>query len=646
MLDIIRRKQKTLLVKIVFWVIIAAFIGTIFLVWGRGSDNPQDPAATALIINGEKLPLEAVQRSYNNLYNLYQSLYRDQFTPEMERSLGLRRMAADRLVEQTLLAQEAERRGLKVSRDELIASIAEITAFHENGVFSRQRYLEVLSFQRITPDEFERSQHRQLLISKIIDEIQKDVVVHEEDIVAEFRNRNEEVNLSFVTFAPSLFEERVEVSESELLAWFSERRENFRLPEAVSLRYIDFDPQRYFDQVTFDEAAVERHYRRNLDQFEVREQVEASHILIRLTDDADETRIARQRERAEEALRQVRDGKDFGEVAQTYSDDEASAAQGGDLGYFPRGVMVQAFEQVAFALSPGEISDLVRTPFGLHIIKVTDHIEAGIHPLEKVIEDVKADLRREEARQLAIQKAMDAYNQYRHSGDLETAARVNELEIRETGLFTRDGIIDGIGRAPQVAVSAFGLTTGQLARPVILPQNVYLFKIKERRASRLPELDEVRAKVEEAYRQEKAAELARQAAAEFLAELKQDNGDIEQLARQKGLRLQESGRFSGAYENFIPRLGENAPLTAAAFELNEPGDIAPEVYEIDDNYVVAALKEFLPADMNLLDDNLRAELRNALQVRKQEAALDTKVDALRSEANIQITPILANFLER
>ncbi|MDO3376726.1 SurA N-terminal domain-containing protein [Geoalkalibacter halelectricus] len=646
MLDLIRRKQKTLLVKIVFWVIIAAFIGTIFLVWGRGGDSPQDPAATAMTINKDKISLDEVQRSYNNLYNLYQSLYRDQFTPEMERTLGLRQMAADRLIEQTLLVQEAQRRGITVSRDELIASIAEITAFHENGVFSRQRYLEVLAYQRITPEEFERSQTRQLLIGKIIDAIQKDVSVSESDIVAEFRKRNEEINLSFVNFAPAAFENRVAIDESELQAWFSAQRENFRLPEAVSLRYIEFNPQLYFDEVTLDDAALERHYRRNLDQFEVREQISAAHVLIRVSEDADEASVDQARQRAEQALREIRAGMDFAEAARTFSEDDGSAAQGGDLGYFPRGVMVPAFEQVAFSLEPGQISEPVRTPFGFHIIKVTDHIEAGIRPLTEVLDQVQTDLRQEEARQLAIQRAMDAFNQHRHTGDLETAARVNNLEIQETGLFTRDGIIDGIGRAPQIAVAAFSLTGGQLARPAILPDSVYLFKIKERRESRLPDLDEVRAQVEEAYRQEKAAEFARQAATDFLAQLRQDNGDLEQLARQKNLPVQETGRFPKAYESFIPRIGENAALATAAFALETPGSVIPEVFEVDQRFIVAALKEFKPADPSLLDDNLKATLRASLKERKQDEALEAEVEALRRTAEIRITPILANFLER
>lgn len=644
MLDLIRKKQKTLLIKIIFWVIIAAFVGTIFLVWGKG-DRASDPTSAALIINGEKISFESVQRAYSNLYNLYQSLYREQFTPEMERSLGLRRLASDSIIEQTLLAQQAQKRGIKVSRDELVAAIAEIPAFQEDGVFNRERYIQVLNYQRMSPDEFESSQRLQLLINKLMDQIQAGVSISDEEIVTEFRNRNEEVNLSFVTFAPALFESRVSVDDADLQSWFDERRDNFRLPETISLRYLEFAPERYRDQVTFSDADLERHYRRHLDQFEVREQVRAAHILISVDENTEPSLVEQRRTRAQKALQEVKAGKDFAEIARNYSDDPATAAQGGDLGFFPRGAMVESFERAAFALKPGEVSDLVRSPFGFHIIKVTGHVEGGLKPLEDVVDRVKDGLRDEKARQLAIEKAMDAYNLHRRSGDLEAAAQANNLGIKETGFFTREESIDGIGRVPEVTAAAFALPEGELARPVILADKIYLIKIKEKRPSRVPELAEVRSEVDKAYRAEKALDLARQAAEDFLAKAVQA-GSLTEQARKDNVRVEETGSFARSFETFIPRIGNSSELASVAFELSEPAVPAPQVFTIGGKYVVAALKEHKPADLSNLDDGTRQELHGALLSRKQQQALDDEVAALREAAKIQITPILANFLER
>ncbi|MFA5517598.1 MAG: SurA N-terminal domain-containing protein, partial [Desulfuromonadales bacterium] len=207
MLDLIRRKQKSILVKVVFWTIIAAFVGTIFLVWGKGADQGSagDPE-TAATVNGTRISYNEYQSAYSNLYRLYQDVYREKFTPELEGTLGLRQQALDALVEQTLLRQEAKRLGLKVSQQELVGSIAEIPAFQENGSFSRELYLQVLNAQRLNPEAFETMQKHQLLVEKLREKIEADVSVDDAAVAQEYRNRNEKINLLFLRFSPADYE--------------------------------------------------------------------------------------------------------------------------------------------------------------------------------------------------------------------------------------------------------------------------------------------------------------------------------------------------------------------------------------------------------------------------------------------------------
>lgn len=642
MLDLIRKKQKTFLVRIVFWVIIAAFVGTIFLVWGRGSDTNGTMASIAAQVNGTEITYTEFQRNYSDLYNLYQSIYQNNFTPELEKQLNLGQQAMEQLIQETLLIQEAERLDISLSDQELVDSIAQYGAFQDNGKFSRSRYLEVLNYQRITPEQFEVTQKRMLLVEKVRQQLQQGVTVEDSEIEKTYRDENDEISLEFARTAPSLFESKVEVNDEKLQSYFGENSENFRLPEKLSLRYLQFDPARYEKEISnFPQEDLERYYRRTLDLYEVKEQVKAAHILVRFPEDADDAAKEQKKELASTLLQQIKDGKDFAELARAMSDDPGSAAKGGDLGYFERGVMVPPFEAAAFSLKPGAISDLVESDFGYHIIKVEEYIAPGVKPLADAIEEVKAGLKIELARRLAYEKAMDAYNVNRKTGNLEDAAKNNDLGIKETGLFSREDAIDGIGRETAISTAAFALEEGQLARPIQTTQGIFLFALKERQESRLPELSEVKAAVEQTYRVDQAKNLAKTAAEELLAAAK-DLGSLQKAAAKQKLAVEETDMIKRSFGAFIPKLGASEELAETAFTLTTEQPIADQVFAVNNKYAVVSLKKSVTADLEKLDDVARNELSGRLLLEKQEAAVNDKLKELRDQSEISLAPELAD----
>lgn len=635
MLDLIRKKQKSIIIKVVFWTIIAAFVGTIFLVWGKGRNQGERGEAIAARVNGTVISYGEYQAAYDNLVRLYQNIYRDQFTPAMESQLRLKDQALETLIEQTLLGQEARSRKIKVSQKELVEAISQIPAFQEDGVFNKDRYLAVLNYQRITPEDFEAAQRRELRIDKLKKELQGQVAVTDEEIEEDYLRQNEKVNLSVLKFVPAAFESKVEVSEEDLQAFFTEHQEEFRLPETRALRYLQFDPARYEDEVTMTEEDLEKYHRRHPDQFETPEQVKAAHILIRVSADADQATRTKKRKLAEKVLAQAKEGKDFATLARTYSDDPGSAAKGGDLGYFGRGGMVKPFEKAVFAMKPGEISDLVETQFGFHIIKLQEHTEAGVKTLAEVTDQVRAEVRAEKARELATDKAWQTYSEYRQGGDLEAAARALDMGVKETGFFDRGGVIDGFGRSPDLTAAAFALKEGELSRPVTRPEGTFLFIVREVRESRVPELSKVRKKAEEDFRREKAKDLAGEAAQQALAELKNGQKPAK-VAKKLGGTVEETGLFSRSYGAFIPRVGSSEELAEQAFALTRENPVAPQTYLVGGNHVVVALKERQEADPAALDETHRQELRDNLLSKKKDEALQQKVQDLRSQADIEI----------
>ncbi len=645
MLDFVRTKQKSILIKLVFGLIILSFIIGYAMLTSPGDNSKPQAGSTAVTVNGQAVPFSDFQRAYGNIYQLYQNIYQEQFTPTLERQMKLVQKALDGLINQTLLLEEAKRQGLQVSKQELIDAIAKIPAFQQNGAFSKERYLQVLGAQRLTADEFEEMQRSDLLVGKVREGLQKGIEVGDSEIVEEFKSREEKINLEIVRVSPAAFEAQVRVTDEGLAAFFEPRKEEFRTAEQVSLRFIEFLPQRYVDQITYTDDELETFYRRHMDRFETPEQVQAAHILVRVPEGSDEATRKQKRTQAEKLLADAKSGKDFAALAREFSDDKGSAASGGDLGRFGRGVMVPAFEQAVFSLKPGDVSNLVETQFGYHIIKLTAHQDASVQPLDKVRDDIKRALKTEKAEQLAFEKAMDAYNVNRKGGSLEAAAKSSGLEIRQTGRFARDGAAGPLGRNEELVNAAFLLGTGELGRPIKTERGVVLFALQERLPSKVPTLAEAKAAVEIAYRKEQSKGLAKAAAERLLTAAKGGNG-LAGPARAIGQLAEESGPFSRTYSPFVPKVGTSEELSKAAFALPAPGAPLDKVYEIDGFFVAAALKSREPANLTRLDEAQRQQLRKALMERKQGEAMQKHLDEMKKTAKIEIAPQVQTLLEK
>ncbi|PLX97864.1 MAG: hypothetical protein C0622_12270 [Desulfuromonas sp.] len=643
MLDLVRTKQKSFLIKIAFGLIILSFvIGYTMLTSPNKSGGPaaSDVAAS---VNGDDISYASFQQTYSNLYNLYQSIYQGNFNAELERQLNLPKVALGQLVDELLLIQQADKLGLSVSSQELIESIAQYDAFKVNGSFNRDRYIEVLNYQRMSPEQFETAQHRQLLTQKVRTKLQEGINISDTELVAAFHKDNDKINLNYVLLTPAVVENKVEVTDEGLAAFFDQNIDQFRIAEKVSLRYLQFVPARYEDQVgTLSAEDIDTYYRRNPDQFEIKEEVKAAHILVSVPQDADAETVSKRRDFAASLLKQIQEGADFAELAKANSDDKVTAVKGGELGTFGRGAMVSEFDQAAFNLRPGQLSDLVRTQFGFHIIKVEEYTAPGLQPQADAIDKIKAGLTAEKARQIAYEKAVDAFNMNRKTGDLEAAAKANDLGIKETGMFTRGQAIDGIGRVAAISDAAFTLKDGELAQPIQTPQGIFLIAIKERLPSRLPELDEVKPAVELAYRAEQAETLARQLAEKLLAAAKENN-DLAAAAKDEKLILEESGDFSRSFGAFIPRIGTNEELAEEAFTLTADAPVASKVYEIGNRMVVAALKEAKVADFATLDEAAKNQLSERLLADKKDQVVKDKLDELKQQADITVyVPELAD----
>jgi peptidyl-prolyl cis-trans isomerase D len=490
----------------------------------------------------------------------------------------------------------------------------------------------------MTPELFEAMQLERLKARETRQRLIANVEVSEKDIEKAFREQEEKVNLSFIRLAPALLEEEIQIDEKELNAFFAEKQENFRIPERVSLDYILFDSANYLSATEVTPEDLQKYYQRHLDRFDVQESVRLAHIYFQVPAAADEDARAKVLDRAREVLSQARNNGDFGALAKQYSDDKKSAESGGDLGRFIRGSLNPALEKAAFALNSGEISDVVQSPAGFHIIKALDHTHAHLKPLEEVKAEVEKGARQEKALEIALDKAMAAYNINRKTGSLASAAEANGLEIRSTGLFARGESVPALGDHPEIAGPAFTLDVGKLARPMVLDKRVVLAEVKERQASHLPELAAVRPQVEQAYRREKAAALAVTRAKAMLKELAAGK-KLEEVASAYNAAVRETGFFSRTSKPFIPKLGNSEEWFSKVFDLNEAHPFLQEPVSSGDNILVVTLADLQKPDMSRLDEERREKLRETLKNRKEQEAISKKIAELRETAEISYGPI-------
>src|SRR5262249_48106276 len=222
-------------------------------------------------------------------------------------------------------------------------------------------------------------------------------------------------------------------------------KDDFKIPEKRKIRYLLIDIDAMRAKVSVPSADIERTYNNNIEQYSTPEQVRASHILLK-TEGKDDAAV---KAKAEQLLKEVKGGADFAELAKKNSEDESSAKNGGDLDYFGRGRMVPEFDQAAFAMQPGQISDLVKTQYGYHIIKVVDKKAATTRPLAEVRQQIADQLAYERAQAQAADLAQSIEKDIRRPADLDRVARARGLPVQESGFFARDESILGLGASPE-----------------------------------------------------------------------------------------------------------------------------------------------------------------------------------------------------
>jgi len=629
MLKYMRTHATSWIIKIGLGFIIVVF--AFYFGWGRIRGRQEGMVAE---VNGQFITVKDFNQTYQNLLAMYRSRYKDRLSDETIRALGLKQQALNELINNILLHQEGRRMKLQIGPAEIRKSIQSSPIFQVNGKFDRGVYLRLLRLNRIEPEDFEQMQEQHLFIDKVRNLILQNTGTISEDEAREaYLIENERVNLEFIRVKAEDVLEKSEVTRAEVEEHFSRHRESFRIPEKVNLQYLVFRPKDFGNRVDISQEEIKAYYETNIDDFVLQKQVRARHILIQVPPDATPEKTEEARKRAEEILAKAKKGEDFASLAEKYSQGP-TAKKGGDLGYFPRGRMVKEFEDAAFSVQPGEISPVIRTQFGFHVIKVEDVKKERTQGLEEVRKSIESTLRDQKARDLAERTVEETLYTLYKGGEMKQVAEEYHVSVNETGFFSRGENVEGISPSDEMTSIVFSLKEGAISSVIEVAKDFYIFRLTERQESHLPELEEVRDRVEKELREKKAGERAQSVAEELLAELK-GGRQMKEVATSKGLKVEETGLFK-RWTSFIPKIGlfEGAEEVLSSLSVEHPYADRPIRSERD--WVLVRFKELKGPDLKKYDSEERQMWEEGYRYRKAEEGYRRWLGALRDRSKIEI----------
>jgi peptidyl-prolyl cis-trans isomerase D len=604
MLDRMRRHKNWL--KWSLFIVVIAFVFLYIPSFMPQDGMPAGANDVVATVDGREITVSRFRRVYMQQMQAYRNQFGGKMDERLLKQLGIDQRIVQQMVEEEASLAEAQKLGITASNEEVIARIRSLPAFQENGQFiGETRYRQVLNMQNppLRADEFEEQVRRGITMEKLQGALTDWITVTEPEVDAEFRRRNEKVKLSVVNFAADKFREATQATDAEVSAWFDSHKADYKIPEKRKIKYALLDTQAIRSRTQVSAEDVQRQYQENQSQYSTPEQVRASHILFK-TEGKDEAEVRKQ---AESVLKRAKVGEDFAKLANEFTEEEVGKTRGGDLDFFGRGAMAKEFEEASFALKPGQISDIVQTQFGLHIIKLTDRKPATTRTLDEVKPQIEDQIKWERAQAEAQRVADELDNQIDDPSDLDTIAKTRGLTVNESAFFGRQEPITGLGLAPAVAERAFGMKQGEVSDALRTPQGFVFITMTATEAARDSGLEEVKARVRDDVIKNKAADTARQRAAAVVAQLKGSSFDA--AAKAAGLESKTTDLIARGAP--IGDAGISPAVEAVAFTL--PAGAVSDPIQTDNGAVIVKVverKDVTPDEIRSGRQQLRTEVIN------------------------------------
>lgn len=435
MFDFVNRKKRIVQV-------IMALAVLPFLFWGVESYRDKGDDGFVAIVEDDKISRREFEQALRDHHERVRGMMGANFDSSMLDNFEIRNSVLERLVQQRLIQSEAEKNGFVVLDSQLIKTIQDIQAFQKEGKFSKQQYEDLLRAQGLTPALFESRVRKELMIQQLMDGYSENafapnMVANKISYLSEVQR---EVSQSIIK--EEQFFSEIQPSEQEIKAYYDKNQATFHLPERVRVEYVVLSLADVAKKEVISDESIEAYYAEHFNEFVQPEERKASHILVSIAADISPEDKQAAREKAQKVLEQVKQNPEqFAEIAKELSDDPGSASSGGDLGFFGRGVMVKSFEEQIFSMQVNEISDVVETDFGFHVIQLTDIKVEKMPELLEVREQIEQQLKIQAAEKIFGEISEDFSNMvYEQNENLQAVADNLGLIINKSDWITKNSV--------------------------------------------------------------------------------------------------------------------------------------------------------------------------------------------------------------
>lgn len=620
--------------------IVVGIIVIPFAFWGVNEYFAGGEEIVVATVNGAEIQQVEYRRALDGRREQLRRVMGENFQADLANSPAFKRGVLDDMISRILLDQHAEDQGYHVG-DELLAQTIQLNPrFQDNERFSSEAYRSAVAQMGLTQSGFEERLRRELVLQQIRDGIRESSFTTPRQRTQLLQLMLQERLFDYAVLKAESFVGASEVPDAAIQEEYESNSDLYRTAEQLKVEYVELSVDDLASTISVTDEEVRQAYEQNNDRFATDPVRRASHILIEAGPDADEAAREAALAEARDLLEQLRAGADFAELAREHSDDPGSASKDGDLGRIEPGVMVEPFEEALFALEEeGALTEPVRTRFGYHIIKLTGYQPGAVKPLEEVREQLEEEERTRQAESLFLDRAETFRNvSYEQPQSLEPVADHLDLEIRQSGWFTRDEG-EGIAANPKVRDAAFGedvYQDGLNSEAIEMDINtlVVVRRLDQRPASVKP-LEEVRGEIEEQLKRRTAEERVASLGPELVEQL--NAGDAwESIVEEHGLDDERVARSRGTDP------GEQAPDPAvvdAVFRAPEPSGGEPVsggVALSNGDYALFRLVEVKEGDPARAPEDLEKRVSDSL-ARRQTQDMEAQLIAdLREQADVSI----------